>query len=621
MALKWPADVQIGGGAGLPSRMLWDVQPQKLPVIFIPGFLGSRIDCGGQTLWPDLPFPDLVGMRLTDDGLGNSDCGLAQPTGDLVERVLGFSDVYGSVADYVRQQFPNGRGTLFGWDWRKRPQESFSRLRAAIEDALDRDGPWKDQGAGRVVLWAHSYGGLLARSFVAGPDGDKVARVLTEGTPYWGSPKSIFPLAFGIESPLFSALDALINNDRLKAFAVNLAGLYNLYPSDRYGPWLSLAGTTQTHAGVASFVSTLGGNAGLFEQAQGYHNSLYEPFYDNGGAIDTRIVVGTGLPTIGDVSFADADDGGVIAAGGFTNGDGTVPGRSATQGTVGTKAPLGDPVHIQYACNVSHVPLPGDRKLLDAYKDFIDHGAVPRKLPGPCDANGGVYHFRSSTIGQSPAVAARASGPLTLDDADQQGLIDLIAMPADTLAVVDDDVPATLEVPIVNGSFSYTSLKNDAHGAPLTYGPLTGLLVLKPGAPGAAPAVTLNGTPVAPHGAPSGGGGSGRRRRHARTAGRDAAAGCAQAGQARVRAPAEAARAPADARRARSQGGHAARRGQAARAHARRRAGRSCAAPAASPHAAPAPPSAREARGDGDLQAARRARTAAHRADPRPLVS
>ena len=132
-------------------------------------------------------------MRLTDDGLGNSDCGLAQPTGDLVERVLGLVDVYGSVADYVRSTFPNGRGTLFGWDWRKRPQESFSRLRAAIADALDRDGPWKDQDAGRVVLWSHSYGGLLARSFVAGADGQKVARVLTEGMPVLGLAEGDLP--------------------------------------------------------------------------------------------------------------------------------------------------------------------------------------------------------------------------------------------------------------------------------------------------------------------------------------------------------------------------------------------------------------------------------------------
>ena len=61
-----------------------------------------------------------------------------------------------------------------------------------------------------------------------------MARVLTAGTPYWGAPKSVFPLTFGIESPVFSAMDLFINNDRLKLLARNLAGLYQLYPSDHH---------------------------------------------------------------------------------------------------------------------------------------------------------------------------------------------------------------------------------------------------------------------------------------------------------------------------------------------------------------------------------------------------
>ena len=51
------------------------------------------------------------------------------------------------------------------------------------------------------MLWGHSYGGLFIRAFIEGSGGDRVARVLTAGTPYWGSPKSFFPLAFGVESP------------------------------------------------------------------------------------------------------------------------------------------------------------------------------------------------------------------------------------------------------------------------------------------------------------------------------------------------------------------------------------------------------------------------------------
>ena len=93
------------------------------------------------------------------------------------------------------------RGTLFGWDWRKRPQPQFTKLEEAIDTRSTVPDPRKKQNAGRVVLWGHSYGGLFIRAFIEGSGGDRVARELTAGTPYWGSPKSFFPLAFGVESP------------------------------------------------------------------------------------------------------------------------------------------------------------------------------------------------------------------------------------------------------------------------------------------------------------------------------------------------------------------------------------------------------------------------------------
>ena len=67
--------------------------------------------------------------------------------------------------------------------------------------------------------------------------------------------------------------------------------------------------------------------------------------------------------------------------GSFDNGDETVPGRSAAQGPVGGSRRSGDPIHVQYTCNISHVDLAGAPKVLEAYGDFLKTGAVPRKLP------------------------------------------------------------------------------------------------------------------------------------------------------------------------------------------------------------------------------------------------
>ena len=242
-------------------------------------------------LWPDLPFPELDRMQLQADGLTNSPaCPSAGPTGKVMETALG-SDIYKSVADHVREKYED-RGTLFGWDWRKRPQETFEKLDQAIDTALARDGPWQNQKAGRVTLWGHSYGGLLIRSYIDDrARAARVARVLTAGTPYWGAPKSVFPLAFGIESPLFSPMDAVIDNARMQHLSRNLAGLYQLYPSDHFPGWLTVDGVGQGQDGVGAYVRTLGGNIDLFGQARGYHQTLYDGFDDFDGRIDVHALV------------------------------------------------------------------------------------------------------------------------------------------------------------------------------------------------------------------------------------------------------------------------------------------------------------------------------------------
>ena len=465
-------------------------------MIFLPGFLGSRIQCGAKEEWPSLPFPNLTPMNLNADGV--TDAGGCQPTA-VMETALG-SDVYESVANYVRSEY-GARGTLFGWDWRKRPQASFVKLDQAIDDALARPGPWKEQQAGRVVLWGHSYGGLFIRAYIEGSGGDRVARVLTAGTPYWGSPKSFFPLAFGVESPGFSPLDLFVNNNRLKSFAKNLSGLYNLYPSAHLPAWLTVGGVLQNQTGVGDFVARIGGNRPLFMQASADHDNIFDGFYDHDGRIDVRAVVGTGLPTIRSVSV-NYDDAGAFdsVTGAFDNGDETVPGRSAAQGPVGAR-PLGDPVHVQYTCNISHVGLAGATKVLTAYGDFLKDGVVPRKLPGPCPSAGGAYRFAPGSIGRTDAPAARsgrAAAPTDLDTAEQDGLIDVLDLGPATLAVVDDDRPVTLSVGITDATFTYTPLKGDAAGPVSTYGPVTGTLQLSGGKGGAAPVVLLDGKPLAP---------------------------------------------------------------------------------------------------------------------------
>ena len=495
----------LPGSGSLPARSAMDIQRQTLPVVFVPGFLGSQIVCDGSTLWPNAPLPDALGMRLAPDGLTNVGCGGAGP-GDVVDTVL-FKDIYDTVGEYVLDDLEADRGTMFGWDWRKRPQQSVELLDDAVESALATPGRWKDQDAGRVVLWGHSYGGLLIRTYLDRYP-EKVARALTVGTPSWGSPKAMFPLAFGIETPEGGpGMDFIFKNSELRELAINLGGLYQLLPSARYtAGWLQVDGAPMD---PGSFLAELGANVALFAQAQSYHDAIYDRFTDGRGRIDVKSVVGTGVPTFGALNFVKTADGKADVAVTFANGDGTVPGLSATQGPIGPlpAAPAAQ-IHVQDTCGVDHVPLANDAKVLAAYKDWIEVGRVPRLLPGPCDVAGGVAVFSPGVLGAPSARARRrtaAAAPVGLRAAEEDSLIDVVDLPGRALVVTDDHKPVTLSVPVSGETFTYAPLTAAGQGRTLEYGPLTGELELStPAQPGGAPVVRLDGVPVAPHDPPPG---------------------------------------------------------------------------------------------------------------------
>lgn len=499
---KQPRDIPDGeteqmalAGYAFPEGTAFDVQPQQLPVVFLPGFLGSVIACGSDNLWPGefATLPEPLEMQLAPDGLTNTGCSGTKATGAPVRRVV-HENIYAGVSDYVEEHFGD-RGAVLGWDWRKRPQESLLALDAKIDELLARDGLGKRQGVGRVVLWGHSYGGMLIRTYLAKMHPEKVARVLTLGTPYWGSPKAIFPIAFGVETPVEGpGLDLFFDNRELKQLARNLGGLYQLFPSPRFGSWLSVDSRNQP---VAKALDDLGGNAVLYGQAQGYHREVYDGFFGNGGRIDVRAVAGTGEATIGAVDLRPRPKGrdgvGVV----WVDGDGTVPARSAVQGPPGTTDPFGDPVHLQYTCGVEHVALANEDDILDGYAGWLDHGAVPAALRRkPCPFSAYEVTFTPGTMGrEDPGVGRAASAAMTLSQAEAAGRAQVVEGGGRVRVLLDRRSSVPLRLTLRKAVFTSRALPS---GPTVTYGPVSGTVQIAPGAKGSAPAVTAGGRRIAP---------------------------------------------------------------------------------------------------------------------------
>ncbi len=491
------------GYPGSPG-VLFDVQPQQLPVVFLPGFLGSVIACGNDNLWPGglLPRPVPLKMTLAADGLTNAGCPGTKATGEPVRRVLGLN-IYAGVSTYMSEHFGD-RGAVLGWDWRKRPQESLLALDEKIDELLARDGLGKRQGVGRVVLWGHSYGGLLIRTYLAQMHPEKVARVLTLGSPYWGSPKAIFPVAFGVETPLEGpGLDVLFVNSRLKQLARNLGGLYQLFPGPRFGSWLTVDGRK---ADPARVLDDLGGNPALYQQAQGYHRLLFDGFFNDGGRIDVRAVAGSGNATIGGVDLRPRPKGTDGVGVTWVDGDGTVPGLSAVQGPVGTARPFGDPVHLQYTCGVEHVALANEETILDGYAEWLDHGALPGALHrAPCPFKATEFEFTPGTLGRdgSGARGSRraqtAAARLGLSAAEATGRVQVVEGGRTVRVLVDRRRSGSLRLRLRRATFTATDVSPRGRGTRRVFGPVSGIVQIRASkAEGRPPVVTVQGRRVAP---------------------------------------------------------------------------------------------------------------------------
>ena len=228
---------------------------------------------------------------------------------------------------------PPAGGATFGWDWRRAPQDSLDKLEAKIDELLEKSELAKAQGAKRVTLAAHSYGGVLMRLFIDDEARSrKVARMLNVGVPMWGSIKPFFPLTFGIEGIGASALDAFVENEDLKDTMRNFSGAYHLLADDNFGQWLTVDGQPLDQAGVKAYMQSTGSNGVLFEDGRKTHRDHVDGWLDYDGRIDVRAVVGVGLLTTHKVDVVtDAAEGDADVEVRLGDGDITVPAFSARQ--------------------------------------------------------------------------------------------------------------------------------------------------------------------------------------------------------------------------------------------------------------------------------------------------
>ncbi len=216
--------------------MLRNKPPMRHIVVLIPGSLGSVLQKDGQDIWPDPA--QVIWKAITSLGESvrrleqlklNGDDYHADYLGDgitatrlMPDAILipGFKkiDGYSKISQWLQHnlQFKLEKEKNFfdfPYDWRRDNRVSARLLQRLINDKLPQ---WRESSGysdAKVILLAHSMGGLVARHYLEVLEGWKDCKALiTFGTPYLGSVKILDYLANGYKKIPFLDLTEVVRS-------------------------------------------------------------------------------------------------------------------------------------------------------------------------------------------------------------------------------------------------------------------------------------------------------------------------------------------------------------------------------------------------------------------------
>ena len=229
-------------------------QPDSLPVIYIPGIMGSPlyndIDDDdkledGEKAWIKEPYLQFLSTRLAENGidplLPEYNIKVAPIRNDTANTLLdefeeepldlfkGFFDnleANGYILDDNDDDFTEGENLFcFSYDWRKDNAYNAELLSEFIDSVLS----WS--GSDKVNLVGHSMGGIVAKTFIKLFDNSRVEKMVFIGSPHLGAPEVLTVMLNG---KLFEWLNNFITNSLIRELGRNLTSCYQLIPTRSY---------------------------------------------------------------------------------------------------------------------------------------------------------------------------------------------------------------------------------------------------------------------------------------------------------------------------------------------------------------------------------------------------
>lgn len=203
-----------------------------------------------------------------------------------------------------------------------------------LEAADDLNLFIKDQGYDKVVLVAHSMGGLVASEYLSLGQAQRntVEKLITLGTPFLGAPKAIPILSSG---KALGGISDLVVAKAIKEIAPNLSSVWELFPTwyyikDRlwegYVRLTQLGNFIDTYNDTKTYLSqNLPFNEYLFSKSKDTHDRLFVNGQHITSFVDSYYIVGTNESTCTS-TFLNGEE---FVSVNTNAGDGTVPAWSA----------------------------------------------------------------------------------------------------------------------------------------------------------------------------------------------------------------------------------------------------------------------------------------------------
>ncbi len=397
--------------------------PKKVPVLIVPGILGTEINQGTIKLWLDLShnLRD-IGDQFMDSlqfntNLTPSDISLA--LGDVVGKISFLSHSFdysdGLAKEFENQGYEQGTNLfLFPYDWRYGANDNIvNQLKQKIQDIKTQTG------SSKVDIVAHSTGGLLVKKYIMdNPLSNNIGKAVFVGVPNIGAPKAIKALIQGDNFGNYFVAD-----NEMKKIAQNLPVSYDLLPSQQYysanGSYMGVTdqnGFTYTSKDInfddmnTFLTADHGLNAQALIDAHNLHTTEFDNYDMRTAGVDLYSINGCKTGTIGKIKEVRYHGllGGVTYSYNAPEevpGDGTVPLASAASIAI-------DQAKKYYALKAEHGSMlskDGIRqeivKLITGNDMHVDTDLVTQDV-SQCKLNGKVVSIYS---------------PLNIDVTDQDG--------------------------------------------------------------------------------------------------------------------------------------------------------------------------------------------------------